>query len=296
MECVPNFSEGRRGAVVADITAAICSVPAVRLLDVSTDPDHNRAVVAFAGPPDEVVEAAVRAVAMASDLIDMEQHRGAHPRMGAADVVPFVPVADVTMAECVALAREAGRRIGGELGIPVYLYGEAATRPERRRVADVRRGEYEGLKQEIERNPLRRPDFGPSRMGRAGATAVGARLPLIAYNVNLATTDLALAKEIARLVRESSGGLPAVQALGFALPARAIVQVSMNLIDYRRTPPQVVLAVVRREAERRGVAVAGAELVGIVPADLLAVVARDALALDQLDPDQILEYRWLREV
>ncbi|MFQ6058897.1 MAG: glutamate formimidoyltransferase [Anaerolineae bacterium] len=294
VECVPNFSEGRRKGVVDRIAEAIASVGGVRVLDVQMDADHNRSVITFVGPPAAVEEAAFRGVAKAAELIDMEQHRGEHPRMGAADVVPFVPLSGVTMEDCVAMAQRLGRRIGEELGIPVYLYEEAATREERRNLADVRRGEYEGIKVEIETNPDRAPDFGPHRLGKAGATAVGARWPLIAYNVNLGTDDLQVAKAIARAVRHSSGGLRYVKALGLDIRERGIVQVSMNMTRYQKTPLHRVFEMIKREAARYGVPVIGSEIVGLTPQEALLDAAAFYLQLEGFSPHQVLESR-LRE-
>ena len=241
VECVPNFSEGRRQEVIDRIVAAMAQVPGASVLDVQSDVDHNRSVVTLVGAPEAALEAAFQGIASAAQLIDMDHHHGAHPRMGATDVVPFVPVQGVTMDDCVALARRLGERAGAELGIPVYLYEEAATRPERRNLADVRRGEYEGIKAEIATEPGRTPDFGPAHLGTAGATAIGARPPLIAFNVYLNTGDAAPAKAIAKAVRHSSGGLHFVKALGLLVDGQ--VKISMNLTDYRVTSPADVVAV-----------------------------------------------------
>ncbi|MGC8838131.1 MAG: glutamate formimidoyltransferase [Anaerolineae bacterium] len=289
VECVPNFSEGRRQDVVQQIVEAIRSVPGVYVLDVESDADHNRSVVTFVGEPEAVLEGAFQGVARAAALINMEEHRGAHPRMGAADVVPFVPVRGVSMEECVDLARRLGERVGRELGIPVYLYEEAATRSDRRNLADVRRGEYEGLKEAIRTDPDRAPDFGPAQMGPAGATAIGARPPLIAFNVYLRTDDVRVAQAVARAVRHSSGGLRYVKALGLLVEGQA--QVSMNLTDYRRTPVARVMEMVRREAARYGVAVARSEVVGLVPAEALLDAAAYYLQLEGFSPAQVLENR-----
>lgn len=291
VECVPNFSEGRRQEVVEQICARIRSVPGVQLLDVEMDPSHNRAVVTMVGEPEAVAEAAFRAVQEAAQRIDMRQHEGAHPRMGATDVVPFVPVRGVTMDECVALARAVGARIGEELAIPVYLYEEAATRPERKNLAKVRRGQYEGLSQEIVENPERAPDYGPAELGSAGATAVGARPFLIAYNVYLGTANLEIANQIARAVRHSSGGLRYVKAMGVAVDRPGQVQVSMNLTNYRRTPIHRVLAVIRDMAAHYGVPVLESEIVGITPAEALLDVAQYELQLLHMTPEQVLENR-----
>lgn len=289
VECVPNFSEGRRKEVIDQIADAIARVASVHVLDVQSDADHNRTVVTFVGEPAAVEEAAFRGIAKAAELIDMDQHRGEHPRMGAADVVPFVPIKNVTMEDCVAIARRLGERVGRELHIPVYLYEEAATRPERRNLENVRRGEYEGIKVEIATRPEREPDFGPRQVGKAGATAIGARLPLIAFNVYLNTDDVAIAKAIARAVRYSSGGLRYVKALGLLVKGRA--QVSMNLTNYRQTPVHRVVEMIRREAERYGVSVVESELIGLIPNEALVEAAKFYLQLHSFSSHQILENR-----
>jgi glutamate formiminotransferase len=289
VECVPNFSEGRRKEVIDQIAEAIAAVPQVHVLDVQSDADHHRTVMTFAGEPEAVEEAAFRGIKKAAELIDMNLHRGEHPRMGATDVVPFVPIRDVTMEDCVAIARRLGERVGRELGIPVYLYEKAATRPERRNLAEVRRGEYEGIKAEIETEPERLPDFGPRQLGRAGAVAIGARAPLIAFNVYLGTDDVEVAKAIARAVRHSSGGLRYVKALGLLVKGQA--QVSMNLTDYRQTPIHRVVEMIRREAERYGVSVVESELIGLIPNEALAEAAAFYLQLGGFSSHQILENR-----
>jgi len=289
VECVPNFSEGRRQEVIDRIVQAIAGVEEVRVLDVESDADHNRSVVTFAGSPEGVEEAAFRAIETAAQLIDMDEHRGEHPRIGATDVVPFVPIRGVTMADCVAIARRLGERVGRELGIPVYLYAEAATRPERRDLAYIRRGEYEGLKESIAADPDRAPDFGPAKLGKAGATVIGARPPLIAYNVYLNTDDVEIAKKIAKAVRHSSGGLRYVKALGLLVRGRA--QVSMNLTDYRKTPISRVMELIRREAARYGVSVVSSEIVGLVPEEAILDAALYYLQLDGFSYDRILERR-----
>ena len=289
VECVPNFSEGRRRDVIDCIVAAMNRVPGVHMLDCQSDLDHNRSVVTIIGPPQAVVESAFQGIAEAAELIDMNHHRGGHPRMGATDVVPFVPVRGVSMEDCVALARQLGKRVGSELEIPVFLYESAATRPERCNLADVRRGEYEGLKLEIAVNPDRAPDFGPAAMGSAGATAIGARPPLVAFNVYLNTADVAPAQAIAKAVRHSSGGLRFVKALGLLVEGQA--QVSMNLTDFQRTPIHRVLEMVRVEAARYGLSVTRSEVVGLVPAQALLDAADFYLQLDGFSLDQILENR-----
>ncbi|MEW6104917.1 MAG: glutamate formimidoyltransferase [Bacillota bacterium] len=291
VECVPNFSEGRRPEVVREIVVAVESVPGVQLLDYSSDPSHNRSVLTFIGEPAPVKEAAFRAIAKAAELINMEEHRGEHPRIGATDVVPFVPVLGVTMADCVALARELGAEVAEKLRIPVYLYEEAATRPDRRNLADIRRGEYEGLKREIHL-PERRPDFGePVMHPTAGATVIGAREFLIAYNINLGTPDVSIAKKIARVVRASSGGLMYVKALGIKLGDRNLAQVSMNLTNFKKTPMHVVFNLVKSEADRYGVPIVGSEIVGLVPLDALLAAAEHYLRIENFSRKQVLETR-----
>ncbi len=289
VECVPNYSEGRRQEVIDRIVAAMSRVPDIQVLDVQSDLDHNRSVVTTIGAPQAVLESAFQGMSKAAELIDMNHHRGGHPRMGATDVVPFVPVRDVTMEDCVILARKLGERAGTELDIPVYLYEAAAMHPDRRNLAAVRRGEYERLRQEIGVNPDRAPDFGPAVMGSAGATAVGARPPLIAFNVYLNTGDVTPAKAIAEAVRYSSGGLCCVKALGLIVEGQA--QVSMNLTDYGRTPIYRVLELIRAEAERYGLCVTRSEVVGLLPAQALLDSARFYLQLRDFSSDQILENR-----
>jgi glutamate formiminotransferase len=289
VECVPNFSEGRRREVIDQIAEAIATVPGVHVLDVQSDADHNRTVVTFAGEPEAVEEAAFRGIKKAAELIDMNLHRGEHPRMGATDVVPFVPIKGVTMEDCVAMARRLGERVGRELGIPVYLYEKAATRPERQNLAEVRRGEYEGIKAEIATEPERVPDFGPRHLGKAGAVAIGARAPLIAFNVYLGTDDVEVAKAIARAVRHSSGGLRYVKALGLLVKGKA--QVSMNLTDYRQTPVHRVVEMIRREAEHYGVPVVESELIGLIPNEALVEAAEFYLQLGDFSSHRILENR-----
>lgn len=292
VECVPNFSEGRRQAIVDQIVAAIQSAAPVHVLDVQMDADHNRSVVSFVGDAEAIGQAAFAAVDQASKLINLDEHEGEHPRMGAADVVPFVPIAGVTMDDCVQIAQDVGRRIGQELEIPVYLYEQAATRPDRQNLADVRRGEYEGIRDEIGSNPDRAPDYGPARMGAAGATAVGARAPLIAYNVDLGTENVEIAKRIAKAVRHSGGGLRYVKALGFAIEERGIVQVSMNMTNYEQSPLFRTFDLIKREAKRYGVPVIGSEIVGLTPANALFDAADHYLQLEDFDRDeQVLENR-----
>ena len=295
VECVPNFSEGRRREVVDELIQSIAAVDGVTFLDSEMDPDHNRSVLTFAGDPEAVVEAAVRAVKRAAELIDLNQHAGQHPRMGATDVVPFVPVEGVTLDECAAMARRAGARIGEELGIPVFLYEAAATRPDRVSLAEVRRGQFEGLRELIGKDPAHRPDFGPERIHpSAGATAVGARRFLVAFNANLNTGDVAVAKSIAAAVREQGGGLKNVRALGFSIEGGRRSQVSMNLVNTEITPIHRVLALIESEARRRGAAISGCEVVGLVPEAALLDAAEHALQLEHFRRDQVLELRLKR--
>jgi glutamate formiminotransferase/formiminotetrahydrofolate cyclodeaminase len=297
IECVPNFSEGRNKSVVTAIVAEISRDRSIRLLDQEMNADHNRSVVTFVGEPEAVLEASIRGVRKAAELIDLRQHQGEHPRMGATDVLPFVPVGSSKLDRCVELARRAGERIGTELGIPVYLYEAAATRPSRQNLADVRRGEFEGIAKELGSNPERAPDFGPNAIhASAGATAIGARLPLLAFNVNLGTRDVEVAKRIAKAIRFQSGGLRYVKALGFELHERGIVQVSMNLVNTWGTPVQRVFAMIRDEADRYGVPIVGSEVVGLVCQDALIDVAEHALRLESFSREQILENRLARHV
>ena len=292
VECVPNFSEGRDAAKVEAIVKALLDGPEVYLLDREMDADHNRCVITFIGDRGAVAEAAMAGGRKAVERIDMKRHRGEHPRIGALDVLPFVPVSGITMDGCVELARSVGKRIADELGVPVYLYEAAATRPDRKDLPNIRKGEYEGLKRAIGTDPDRKPDFGPARMHpTAGATVVGARPILIALNVNLATTDVRVAKRIAKAIRESDGGLPAVRAKGFELADRGLVQVSMNMIDYHKTSPLRVFEEIRRLADAEGVAVAESEIVGLVPLDPLIEAATAYFKLATFQRNQILETR-----
>jgi len=299
IECVPNFSEGRRPEVIEEIVHAIGQIDGVTVLDHSRDETHNRSVVTFAGEAQSVVRAATAAVGRALQLIDMEQHTGAHPRIGAVDVMPFVPLGNTRLEECVDLARRFGENVAKLFDLPVYLYGEAALRPERRRLADVRRGQYEGLRAELGTNPERDPDFGPHHLHpRGGAIAVGARKPLIAFNVNLDTEDLAVAKRIAHAIRESSGGLPAVQAMGVLLEnpgEKRYAQVSMNLVDWERTGISRAVREIRRLALEAGTDIDHCELIGLAPTGALLEVAADALGLRDFSADQALELRLTRD-
>ncbi|MDT8307726.1 MAG: glutamate formimidoyltransferase [Anaerolineae bacterium] len=289
VECVPNFSDGRRPEVYTAIADAIRGVHGARVLNVSADPDHNRSVITFAGDPDAVLEAAFQAIATAAELINMDEHEGEHPRIGATDVCPFVPVRGVSLDHCVDLARRLGQRVGEELGIPVYLYAAAATRPERVKLGDIRRGQYEKWREEVGVRPERVPDFGPAEARTTGATVIGARPFLIAYNIYLNSSDVTPAKEIARAIRASSGGLQNVQALGFLVEGKA--QVSMNLLNFEETPVHRVQELVRVEAERRGLVVERAELIGLTPQHALLDSAKWYLQLEDVADDQIFELR-----
>jgi glutamate formiminotransferase / 5-formyltetrahydrofolate cyclo-ligase len=299
IECVPNFSEGRRPEVVEEIVRAVGQIDGVTVLDHTRDETHNRSVVTFAGNAEPVVRAATAAVGRALELIDMERHAGAHPRIGAVDVIPFVPLGTTRLEECVDLARRFGEQIAMRFDLPVYLYGAAALRPERRRLANVRRGQYEALRDEIATNPDRAPDFGPARLhARGGAVAVGARKPLIAFNINLRSDDLALAIKIANAIRESSGGMAAVQAMGVLLenPGRPpMAQVSTNLVDWERTGMATVVREVRRLAREAGTDIDHCELIGLAPTGALLEVAADALGLEAFSADQALELRIARD-
>ncbi len=292
VECVPNVSEGRRPEVIEQLLETIVSVPGAILLDSESDADHHRSVLTFGGEPEPVTEAAFRLVRRASELIDLNAHRGEHPRMGATDVLPFVPVEGMTLEDCAELARLTGRRIGEELGIPVFLYEAAATRPSRVSLADVRRGEFEGLRELIGRDESHRPDFGPERIhATAGATAVGARRVLVAFNANLDTGDVRVAKAVAAAIREQSGGLKNVRALGFSIENGRRAQVSMNLVNVEATPIHRVLALIRDEAARHGASISGCEVVGLVPESALLVAAEHGLQLEGFRRDQVLELR-----
>ena len=285
VECVPNFSEGRNAATIDALRRALSSVPGVRLLDVQADAAHNRSVFTFVAPPDASVEAALAAMHVATERIDVSRHSGEHPRMGATDVVPFVPVRDATMDDCVALARRLAERAAAELRIPIYLYAKAATRPERERLPDIRKGEFEGLRERLGKDPAADPDFGPQRIHpTAGATAIGARPFLVAFNIYLDTRDVAIAKEIAKQIRTSSGGLPAVQASGFEVGGKA--QVSMNLLDIDVTSPATVFTAVESAARQRGVGILKSEVVGLIPER--AVLGAGAASLKLPDPESHL--------
>lgn len=292
VECVPNFSEGRNEATVRALIEAVRAVPGVALLDHTMDVDHHRAVLTFAGAPEPVAEAAFQAAQAAVARIDLRTHHGEHPRVGATDVVPFVPIRGVTMRDCVALANTVGRRIGEELNIPVFLYEQAATRPERARLEAIRLGGLAGLAHRMETDPEWTPDFGPPRLHpTAGATVVGARRILVAFNVTLDTNDLGIAKAVAKAVRQSNGGLASVKAIGIPLTSRGHVQVSMNLVNIDDTPVHAAFEAVRREAGRRGVQVAGSELIGLVPRQAVLQAEAHGLRIDSFDPSKIIETR-----
>ncbi|HOU23203.1 MAG TPA: glutamate formimidoyltransferase [Anaerolineae bacterium] len=293
LECALNFSEGRRQDVIQAIVGA---VQGARLLDVSSDADHNRTVVSFVGSPQEAAAAALTVSARAIELIDMNVHRGAHPRMGAVDVIPFVPLGEATMEQAVATARQVGQELGARLQLPVYLYEAAASRAERRNLADVRHGEYEGLAEKMA-DPAWKPDYGPAHPHpTAGAVAVGARIFLVAYNVNLSTPDVGIAKTIARTLRAKTGGLQNVKALGVMLQERNIAQVTMNVVDPFQTPLYRVLELVRMEAARYGVSVVGSEVIGLLPLTVLLESARYYLQLEGFRDDQVLEARLWEKV
>jgi glutamate formiminotransferase / formiminotetrahydrofolate cyclodeaminase len=288
VECIPNFSEGRNPTTVQALIAAVESVPGIRLLDRTSDPDHHRSVLTFAGDPDAVVEAAFQAIRIATKLIDLRNHTGAHPRIGATDVVPFVPIQDSTMEDCVQLARRLGERVGAELKIPVFLYEQAAGHPDRTKLETIRQGGLSGLEARMATDRNWHPDFGPPRLHEsAGAIVIGARHPLIAFNVNLNSPDLNIAKTIARTIRQSNGGLPCVKAIGLALASRGIVQVSMNLTDYHVTSMATAFRAVQTESAKAGVEIAGSELIGLVPQAALDQAASALLEIRNFDSTQI---------
>jgi glutamate formiminotransferase / 5-formyltetrahydrofolate cyclo-ligase len=294
IECVPNVSEGIRASVVERIAGGLRAIARLRLLDYSADPSHNRSVFTMAGDNDALEEAVLNLVAIAVDEIDLRSHRGEHPRIGAVDVVPFIPIDGATMDDCVALARTVGRAIAERFAIPVYLYEESSSNPARKRLQDIRRGQFEGLAHKMADEDWT-PDFGPrSPHPTAGATVVGARAPLIAYNVNLATNRVDIARRVAASVRESSGGLPCVKALGVTLAHRGIAQVSMNLTNFEKTPIQVVFDRVAAEAAREGVDVLDSELIGLIPAAALRATTPEYLRLRDFSESQILEKRILQ--
>ncbi|MEA3356034.1 MAG: glutamate formimidoyltransferase [Candidatus Bipolaricaulota bacterium] len=290
IESVPNISEGRRTDVVADVVRAVGG-PGRRVIDYSLDKDHNRSVITILGEPDGLFAGIMNLIEKGVKLIDLRGHTGKHPRMGAVDVVPFIPVRDATIEDCIELARRVGKRTADEYDIPVYLYEEAATCPDRRNLATIRKGEFEGFPEKIS-DPRWKPDFGRARVHpSAGVVAVGAREFLIAYNINLATTDVQIAKKIAKAVRHSTGGLRYVKAMGLPLEGQGMVQVSMNLTNFRRTPILRVFDMVKNEAARAGVRVVESELVGMAPRQAIYDVAATALQLESLSADKVVEDR-----
>jgi len=292
VECVPNVSEGRRLDVIAGLANVITATPGVRLLDQTSDADHNRSVFTFAGDPDAVERAALALIDASFAVIDMRGHKGEHPRLGAVDVVPFVPLAGVTMDECVAIARRVGAAVAAKHDVPVFYYAKAATRPERVRLPDIRKPEYEGLAEYLETTHV--PDAGPRVLhASAGAIGIGARPPLIAFNIELDTTDLKLAQRIAKEIRESSGGLPAVQAKGFMLSDPPRAQVSMNLLDHTVTSLPTVWAAVESRATAAGVRILRGELIGLIPLEAALAAAGSALKLDSFARDRVIEARFL---
>ena len=293
IEAVPNVSEGRRADVVEEAVAALKRAPGVRLLDAQSDKDHNRSVLTVVGEEKGLTAAILGLFETALSRIDLRSHEGEHPRLGAVDVVPFIPIEGVTMAECVDLAREVGKAVADRFGVPVYLYEEAASAPHRRNLEDVRRGQFEGLAEKM-KDPLWTPDFGPrAPHPSGGAAAIGARMPLIAYNINLGTADLEVAKRIAKAIRHSGGGYRFVTAMGVMLAERGLAQVSINMTDFKRTPLHRVFETVRAEAERYGVAVVGSEIVGLVPSEALLDAAGHFLRLEGFSPSQVLERKIL---
>lgn len=290
VECVPNFSEGRRKDVVDDIVRSISAVESVRILDVEMDENHNRCVVSFTADQSFAVEAVFRGIKKASELIDLNKHKGEHPRFGSADVVPFIPLSGSSMDDCVKLARDLGKRVGDELHIPVYMYGEAAILENRKNLEDIRNKnfQYEQLKESIT-DPKWKPDFGPSSVGKEGATIIGSRDFLVAYNVNLNSTDLSAGKKIAKALRAKDGGLTFVKALAFFLEDKKKVQISMNLTNFRKTPIYRAFEMVRIEASRYGITVSESEVIGLVPMDAMIEVSRFYLQLNEFKTEQILE-------
>ena len=289
VQCVPNFSEGRNKEVVEKIVDEIRKVEGVKLLDYSMDKDHNRSVVTFVGEPEKVVEAAFNSTKVAAELIDMSKHTGGHPRMGATDVIPLIPISDVTVEECIEYSKQLGKRIGEELNIPVFLYEQSATAKHRENLADIRRGQYEGMKEKLKEEEWK-PDYGPVELNvKAGVTAVGTRPPLIAFNVNLGTDNVEIAKKIAKVVRARTGGFTYCKAIGLEIKERGIVQVSMNMVDYTKTSLFRVFDTIEREARRYGVNVIGSEIIGLVPMQALVDVAEYYLRLEDFSSDQILE-------
>jgi glutamate formiminotransferase len=294
LECVPNISEGRNLEIVERIVDQVRQVEGVKLLDYSSDPDHNRSVLTYLGEPEKVLEATKAMTLKSLELIDMSQHQGAHPRIGALDVVPFIPIRDVEKKDAIEISRQFGRFLGKQ-NVPVYYYEDAATRPERKNLANIRKGQYEGLEDKL-KQPEWEPDEGPAVFNpKAGATVTGVRFPLIAFNVNLHTTDIEIAKQIARAVRHISGGFRYVKAMGVFLEEQNMVQVSMNLTNYTKTPIPRVLETIRMEAARRGVAVAGTEIIGAIPMGALEEIVKHYLQTHNFDLRQVIEYSLLSD-
>jgi glutamate formiminotransferase len=290
VECIPNFSEGTRKDVVEKILSAIKNCKGVHIIDYAYDSDYNRLVVTLLGSPQDVKIAALASSEVAVELIDMEKHKGQHPRVGAVDVVPFVPLENVTMEECVQIAREYGKELADKLNVPVYLYGQAAPNPERSDLDYIRHGEYEELKTAILEDPKRKPDFGPSKLHpTAGATCAGAREAMVGFNVNLGTSDLEIAKKVAKALHSKKGGLTYVKAMGTKLAERNMTQIGMSITDYSKTPVYRTLELIKIEASRYGVDVVGSEFCGVVPIDALIDVARFYLRLDKFGREQVIE-------
>lgn len=293
IECVPNFSEGKNLEVVQKITTPFIAAGNVKLLDYSADPDHNRSVLTVIGEPGCVKRAMIEAAGIAIENIDLNYHTGEHPRIGAVDVIPFIPIKNVTMEEAVQLSVEAAQELSGRYGLPVFLYEKSARNPKRVNLADIRSGQFEGMREKI-KTPEWKPDFGPSEIHpTAGAVAVGARMPLMAFNVNLESSDLGLARRIAKIIRQSSGGLPFVKALGLELKGRGIVQVSINMTDYTQTSLFRVFEIVKAEAAKFGVHVYSSEIIGLVPMQALADTAAYYLQIENFSVNRIIEYRLL---
>jgi glutamate formiminotransferase len=289
VECVPNFSEGRDIAAIREIAAAVAAVPGVKVLDLTSDRDHNRSVLTFVGEPAACREGALALFAAAIPRIDLTRHQGQHPRMGAVDVVPFIPIRDIDVAACVALARGVGREVAERFGVPIYLYEDAASSEDRRNLSHIRKGEFEGLAEKM-KLPEWKPDFGPDvPHATAGASVIGSRMPLIAYNINLGTADLSIADRVARAIRHIGGGFRYCKAMGVELKDRGIVQVSINMTNYKKTPLFRVFECVKSEAARYGVNVVGSEIVGLTPAEALYEAAEFYLRIEKFSPDLVLE-------
>lgn len=290
IECVPNFSEGRRLSVINKIADSAKKVKGVKVLDVEWDRSHNRSLVTIVGTPEDILKAAFEMVKTATKLIDMRKHKGEHPRIGATDVIPFIPVSGTTINECVVLSNKLARKVADELKIPVYMYEASAKKKNRINLADIRKGEYEGLRKEIETNPERKPDYGPSQMHpTAGATVIGARKYLVAYNVNLETKDVEIAKKIAGKIREKDGGLPGVKALGFKVGGFA--QVSINLVDFEKTNFDEAYRAIEKEAKKLNVKIKNSEIYGMIPLEAVTRAAKNSFKIEGLKSDQILEKR-----